>query len=160
MKIYSFPPISNKNSAILILGKMPSKRSLTQNQYYGHRGNQFWSILFNLFDKEISTDYNVRTNLALTNGIAIWDVLKVCERESSADADILNEVLNDFDSFFANHKIKAIFHNGKNPKKYFDKYISHVNIPQFVLPSTSPANSRFTKEEKLKEWKLLLKWLS
>ena len=159
MKIYSFPPISNKNSSVLILGTMPGKRSLTQNQYYGHRGNQFWSILFNLLEEKYSSNYDSKINLALKNGIAIWDVLKVCERESSADADILNEVPNDFDSFFANHKIKAIFHNGKNPKEYFDKYTSHIDIPQFVLPSTSPANSWFTKEEKLKEWELLLEWL-
>ena len=159
MKIFSFPPISNKNSCVLVLGTMPGKRSLAQNQYYGHRGNQFWPILFKLFDKEISTDYNVRTNLALTNGVAVWDVLKACERESSADSDILNEVSNDFESFFANHNIKAIFHNGKNPKEFFDKYVKDVDIPQFVLPSTSPANSWFTKDEKLEEWKAILEWL-
>lgn len=159
MKIFSFPPISNNNSKILILGTMPGRRSLTQNQYYGHRGNQFWSILFKLFDKEISNDYNVRTNLALNYGIAIWDVLKACERESSADSDIINEVPNDFETFFSIHNIKAIFHNGKNPKDFFDKYVKDVNIPQLVLPSTSPANSWLTKDEKLDEWKSILEWL-
>lgn len=139
---------------------MPGKRSLELNQYYGHPGNQFWPILFRLFGKDVSRDYEDRKQLAQVHEIAIWDVLQACERESSADSDIINEVPNDFDLFFDTHPVKAIFHNGKNPKKYFDKYIENQPaIPQFVLPSTSPANARLTRAQKLKEWKVLLEWL-
>lgn len=139
---------------------MPGKRSLELSQYYGHPGNQFWPILFQLFGKDVSRDYTVRKQLALAQGIAIWDVLQACERKSSADSDILNEVPNDFNRFFDAHPIKAIFHNGKNPKKYFDQYVENQPaIPQFVLPSTSPANARLTRNQKLKEWQVLLEWL-
>jgi G:T/U-mismatch repair DNA glycosylase len=50
MKIYSFPPISNQQAAILILGTMPGERSLKLNQYNGHGGNAFWKLLFMIFD--------------------------------------------------------------------------------------------------------------
>lgn len=160
MKIYSFPPIINEKSKVLVLGTMPGKRSLELNQYYGHGSNQFWPILFELFVEDFTTDYAARKELVLSKGIALWDVLQACERESSADSDIVNEVPNDFSNFFQEYDIKAIFHNGKNPKAYFDKYVGNQpDIPQFVMPSTSPANARFTKDQKLKAWRVILDWV-
>ena len=45
MKIYSFPPISNENAKVLILGTMPGRVSLELNQYYGHPRNVFLEIV-------------------------------------------------------------------------------------------------------------------
>jgi hypoxanthine-DNA glycosylase len=140
---------------------MPGKKSLSLNQYYGHGGNQFWRILFDLFNVDYSVDYEKRTQLAINNHVAIWDVLKACERETSADSDILQEEPNDFESFFAEQiNLKTIFFNGQGARDYFYNYLKAPDIPTLLLPSTSPANTRFTYREKLEKWKEITNWLS
>lgn len=160
MKIYSFPPIEPTEPKVLILGTMPGKKSLELNQYYGHGGNHFWKILFCLFNEEFSTDYLSRIKLAQLNQIAIWDVLKACVRESNADSDIELEEANDFESFLkSHHTIQAIFFNGKNAAEFYSEHVKTNHLPQFILPSTSPANTWFTFDEKLKEWAQILNYL-
>lgn len=160
MKIISFPPISPYDQKILILGTMPGKRSLELKQYYGHGGNTFWKIMFDLFQKPYSTDYEIKTKLLVDNSIALWDVLKACERESSSDSDILLEEPNDFETYFkSNSSLKAIFFNGKKAKDYFERYVVIPSIPCIILPSTSPANTWFTYDEKVEEWKAILKFI-
>ncbi|MGG7036125.1 MAG: DNA-deoxyinosine glycosylase [Flavobacterium sp.] len=157
MKIYSFPPISNPDATVLILGTMPGEQSLKLNQYYGHGGNAFWKLIFTIFKEPFSTDYETRKAFLLQNNIALWDVLEACEREGSADSEIRKEVPNDFESFFTNHpKIKLITFNGHNAERYFTKRVKIENNFTFItLPSTSPANARKTFEEKLSEWMII-----
>jgi len=159
MKIYSFPPISDKHTKILILGTMPGKKSLKLNQYYGHGGNSFWKLMFAIFEESFSIDYNKRKNILLKNNIALWDVLKACEREGSSDNAILKEESNDFKTFFENHpEIKKIAFNGQNAEEYFNVYSNHKPDVEFIsLPSTSPANTWKTFDEKLNEWKTIIK---
>ncbi len=48
-----------------------------------------------------------------SSGIALWDVLASCERETSLDSHIRKETANDFASFFAQHPhITQVFFNG------------------------------------------------
>ena len=62
MKV-AFAPVIDSESKILILGTMPGIRSLELQQYYGHTGNQFWKILFALFDEPFTKDYEKRIDL-------------------------------------------------------------------------------------------------
>lgn len=157
MKIYSFPYIADQQSKILILGTMPSVRSLKLNQYYGHGGNHFWKIMFSLFNLPFTKDYNERTSLLIKNKIALWDVLQHCQREGSADSAIKDEYSNDFASFFQQHpNITTVFFNGKKAKELFEKYNTLPNnITPFELPSTSSANTWFTLEKKLGLWQIV-----
>jgi hypoxanthine-DNA glycosylase len=154
----SFPPISNSEARILVLGTMPGEKSLALNQYYGHGGNQFWKIMFECFNIPYSEDYNEKKQLLLDNRIALWDVLQFCEREGSSDNNIKAEIPNDFDSFFKDHpKIKTVLFNGNNAKEYYEKHIGLDESKQsWVLPSTSPMNTWMTREEKMVEWKTLI----
>jgi G:T/U mismatch-specific DNA glycosylase len=121
---YSFPPISNPNARVLILGTMPGAQSLVLNQYYGHPQNAFWKIVFALFETDYSTDYEERKSLLLENNIAIWDVLEACIREGSLDSAIQEEVPNDIHSFLKTHpNITHIFFNGQKAAAFFKKYI-------------------------------------
>jgi TDG/mug DNA glycosylase family protein len=160
MNIYSFPPISNTSAKVLILGTMPGALSLKTWQYYAHGGNHFWPVLFELFNQPFTKDYEVRKQLALSNGIAIWDVLKVCQRESSADSDIMKEEPNNFESFFQSHPdLRCIFFNGKNAEAYFNKYKIQTSLPTQSLPSTSSGNGWHTKANKLTEFERILQFL-
>jgi hypoxanthine-DNA glycosylase len=133
---------------------MPGERSLKLNQYYGHGGNSFWKLIFSIFDRPFSADYEKREGVLLENNIALWDVLMACEREGSADSAIVLEESNDFKLFFSFHPtIKLIAFNGQNAEAYFNRYCKYKPEIQFItLPSTSPANTWKSFEEKKEEW--------
>ncbi|NPA44370.1 MAG: DNA-deoxyinosine glycosylase [Chlorobi bacterium] len=157
MNSFSFPPIAKFNAKILILGTMPGKKSLEINEYYGFKHNVFWRIMFELFEKDFSDDYNVKKSLLKENKIALWDTLKFCERKGSLDANIKNEEANNFKDFFYQYSdIKYVMFNGKASYNYFKKYVGlNDNFIYRILPSTSPANAMKKYEDKLKEWTII-----
>ncbi len=159
MKIYSFPAIVDKNSKILILGTMPSKESLRLSQYYGNTRNNFWKILFTLLNEPFLDNYDVKKNLLLNNNIAVWDILKTCERETSADIDIISPVPNDIESLLSEYpNIKVIYLNGRVAEAYYKEFNKTFKIKSFYLPSSSPANA-ISWEKKLNDWSIILNYL-
>lgn len=159
-KVYSFPPIADQFSRILIVGTMPGKDSLRLNQYYANTRNSFWPIVFALFDTPFSADYHIRKDLLLKNKIALWDTLKICLREGSSDSAITDFEPNDLKGFMKNHpNIKTVFCNGKDASLYFRTFYDGPQISQIYLPSTSAAHA-IGFERKLKEWSLILDYLN
>ena len=153
--IYSFAPIADCKSKVLILGTIPGKESLRMNAYYAHPQNTFWKIVFNLVDLPFSTDHDVRRNVLLQNNIALWDVLRTCERRSSLDNDIRMEEPNDIHTFLSLHPgVVKIFFNGQGSARYFRKYFADIALPNQVLPSTSPAHA-IKWEQKLEAWQII-----
>ena len=158
--IVGFEPIIDENCEILILGSIPGVESLRKQEYYAHNRNQFWKIMFLLHDREIIEDYEGKKNFLLENHIALWDVLKGCEREGSLDSNIKNSEANDFKFFFKKYpKLKRIFFNGKKAEELYRKLviqdIGENNMELIGLPSTSPANTTKIKK-KLEKWKEIL----
>lgn len=152
-RIKCFEPIADENAQMLILGSMPSVKSLEKAQFYAHPQNQFWKFMFHIFGQEYTTDYEIKKRLMLENNIALWDVIAECEREGSMDSDIKNAIPNDISGLLKKcGKIKHIFCNGQTAYKYFKRFII-TDIPCVCLPSTSPANARISYDEKLKIWK-------
>jgi len=137
---------------------MPGEMSLRLCQYYGHKGNHFWRIMFELHGVKFSTDYERRRQLLLENRVALWDVLKACVREGSSDSAIEREEANDFAAFFSNHKeIRLVAFNGKNAAAIFDRHVGErIKLPKIILPSTSPANGWLSYSEKVEQWKAIL----
>ncbi|MFA6426805.1 MAG: DNA-deoxyinosine glycosylase [Phycisphaerae bacterium] len=95
----------------------------------------------------------------LQNGIAVWDVLKYCQRKGSGDLAIEGEIANDFNVFFYEYsKIRKVFFNGQNAEKFYRRLVlpslveKYQNIAYKTLPSTSPANAHKDFQTKLKEW--------
>ena len=153
--IYSFAPIADSKSKVLILGTMPGKESLRMNEYYAHRQNAFWKIIFQLHEIPLSTEYQVKRGVLLQNRIALWDVLKACTRKSSLDNDIKMEEPNDLHTFLSSHPdISKIFFNGNVAARYFRKYFPNISLPNQVLPSTSPAHA-IKWEQKLAVWQVI-----
>ena len=139
---------------------MPGAKSLQMQQYYAFPQNQFWRILFHLFDEEFSEDYETRINLIKKNNIALWDVIESCERKGSSDTEIKDEVDNNIPELIKNHpNIQTIFCNGQKSYKNLLKILGKdFKIPIVVLPSTSPLHTvKF--EEKLESWKMIKNYL-
>jgi len=159
-----FPPIAGKTAKVLILGTMPGEESLRQNEYYGHPRNSFWKIMACLFGFDFSLRYEERTKILLKNRIALWDVMKSCERKGSLDANINDETIieNDFASFFQRYSnIRNVFFNGaKSEAEYIKRVLpklsgSEHKIKYKRLPSTSPAMAQLSFDAKLKEWSMI-----
>jgi double-stranded uracil-DNA glycosylase len=164
--ITGFAPIASPDAEILILGSIPSIKSLEQNQYYGHPRNAFWSIMGELFCFDKNLEYEKRTELLIKNKIALWDVLKGCERKGSLDSAIKTEsvITNDFQKFFAYHQsIKKVFFNGTKAESEFKKRVlpaiskEYQNMQYMRIPSTSPAMASLSKSAKLAEWNIVLR---
>jgi hypoxanthine-DNA glycosylase len=157
----AFAPIESKDSTMLILGTMPGERSIEINQYYGHNGNQFWKLMFDVFNQPFTDNYTDRIALLTKNKIALWDVLSHCEREGSADSKIKNAIPNNFKLFYKKHpNIKHVFFASKEAEKLYKKHVGQfVEHNFYVLPSPSGANASKTYAAKLNEWKEILRVL-
>ena len=159
---HSFAPVSNADARVLILGSMPGKRSLLENEYYALPQNAFWKIMGELVGAFPDRPYEERLRILKSSGIALWDVLASCERgESSLDSHIRNETANDFTSFFAlNPHITQVFFNGSKAEQCFRRLVHGKQaLPPLGfhrLPSTSPAHAAMRDTDKLQAWRAII----
>jgi hypoxanthine-DNA glycosylase len=156
MIIHSFDPVIDDNARVLILGSMPGKVSLEQAQYYAYPQNKFWILIYAVFDKQLDQDYEEKKTFLMSRKIALWDVLKECQRTGSADSDILYPVVNDFVGLLnARPGIRSVLFNGTKAAQVFKKYQYQIRsgLSFFTLPSSSPANAGTSLEEKLRAWR-------
>ncbi len=153
--LQGLPPISTQDARLLILGSMPSERSLEMQQYYAHPQNAFWKIMARILGEARS--YREKTALLKKHRIALWDVIQTCERKGSLDTAIKNPKYNNIENFLKKHpKIKRVLLNGgKAQASYIGYAKGKINLPYTRLPSTSPANT-MKFELKLKAWKKAL----
>jgi len=151
---HPFKPIIDKNSKILILGTFPSIKSF-ENFYYGHPKNQFWKILASVYEENIPLTKEEKIDFILRHNLALWDIIKTCKRKNSSDKNLEVLELNDIKKLlFEYPNIKKICFTSKTAQKLFNK---EYNIKNFYLPSPSPAYARIRIEDKIKEYKKILK---
>lgn len=162
--IHSFAPVSRPDARVLLLGSMPGVRSLQQAQYYAHARNAFWPIMGALFGAAPQLPYTERLHVLMSHRIALWDVLKCCERPGSLDTAIAEAsiVANDFAAFYALHPhIGWVFFNGAKAEAAYKKYVlpalaGGCDSPRYLrLPSTSPAHAGMGFGGKLEQWKVV-----
>ena len=164
MRVHSFDPISDAASRVLILGTMPGKASLRAEQYYAHPQNAFWKILGGLLNFDPASAYESRITHLREYGIALWDVMQSCVRETSLDSDIEESsiIANPFEDFLAVHpEIRSICFNGAKAeaswrKHVLPKLLQADGIEYHRLPSTSPANASIRYDDKVDAWKTAL----
>ncbi|MDX8407700.1 MAG: DNA-deoxyinosine glycosylase [Mariprofundaceae bacterium] len=151
-----FDWVAEPDACILILGSMPGRESLKQQQYYAHPRNAFWAIMGRLFDFDPTIPYAIRLQKLTANRIALWDVAHRCTRPGSLDADIRDAEANDFNAFLAAHPhIQQTCFNGAKAESLFRKLVLPTLIRPLAcqrLPSTSPAHAAMSHEEKYRHW--------
>ena len=122
---------------------MPGVRSLEAGQYYAHPQNQFWKIMAKILGDDLPLTYAQKKSMLLRNHIALWDVAASCARTGSLDSTIRDVKTNDLNGLLKRcRRIRAIFCNGNTALKLLNAGRHPVHIPVFLLPSTSPANTK------------------
>ncbi len=151
--VRGLPPVLGELPEVVILGSFPSQQSLMKKEYYGNPRNHFWHIIEVLFSLDRHLPYGVRTSWLMDHRIALWDVISTCSRKGSADTRIRNPVFNDLAGFLAAFPtVRFIALNGCSAGRYYRQLNITASVPAAVLPSTSPANTRFTLSEKVRRW--------
>lgn len=154
-----FPPVLGDSPKVLILGSMPSTRSLLKNEYYGHPRNRFWPMMQELLAGRCEKiTYEERKALLKSKSIALWDSIASCRREGSLDSSIHDAVVNPIDKLLeATPDIRWIFFNGRAAEKAFWRAFPRMScgengISFLALPSTSPANAAWSLEKLKAIW--------
>ncbi|SFG27930.1 DNA-deoxyinosine glycosylase [Sporolactobacillus nakayamae] len=164
--VYSMPYIVGEDARVLILGSMPGRESLAKQQYYANPRNQFWMIMYALFDKGYDQpSYEEKVGFIKRHRIALWDSIHYCVRKGSLDSAIKDEEPNDVAGLLNhNPEIKAIVFNGSKSFAVFKKFFKSViptTIDLLKMPSTSPTPSRYPKtlDEKINDWSKIKNYL-
>lgn len=159
---HGFPPLEAPGARVLVLGSMPGRRSLAEQQYYAHPQNAFWPIMAELAGFEPGLDYETRVRALTAAGVAVWDVLGYCERPGSLDADIRREsmVVNDFSGLLARQpSIGLVCCNGGAAAAAWRRHVAPAlgaraeRLDMRQMPSTSPAHATLRPAQKLAAWR-------
>ncbi|MBP1932042.1 DNA-deoxyinosine glycosylase [Ammoniphilus resinae] len=165
-EVQSFEPIIANESEVLILGTMPGEQSLQKGEYYANTRNQFWKIIYSIFDIKPDVEYKEKILFLKSKRIALWDVVDMCERQGSLDSNIKNEKPNNITSIISQYpNLRCVIFNGSKAHELFKKHIGLKVLEPLVyktLPSTSPVPGKYVKslDEKIDQWKVIKDYLS
>ncbi|RDU72433.1 DNA-deoxyinosine glycosylase [Helicobacter aurati] len=134
--------------------------------------------------KQYKQHIKIQKAFLQSHSIVLWDIVYSCEISGSSDSSLKNITFNDIFSLFNSSKIQTICLNGTKATILFQKYCKNLGftlkiethphyktlipleslIPKFTteihifsLPSTSPANARYSLDSLLNAWKVLLR---
>ena len=155
--LHSFPPVINTHTRVLIIGSMPGTASLQAQQYYAYPHNQFWKIIFDVFENgRPPQNYEDKLHTLLKHRLGLWDALAACTRPGSLDSHIKTPTPNDFPALFTQYPaVHTLLFNGQAAARYFKRFYGW-ELPcktLLILPSTSPAHASLSYTQKLALWK-------
>lgn len=157
---HPFPPVIDTNSKILILGSVPSLKSVENNFYYMHPQNRFWRVLSALLGTELTyATQSKKEEVLLCHNIALYDSVEECDIDGSKDTAIKNVIPADIPALLQKSQIKHIFCNGNASYKYLLQYHKSLENITTLLPSTSPANAAYSLDKLIEKWKIILSYL-
>ena len=144
-----FSPVYDEDSKLLILGSFPSVKSREISFYYGHKQNRFWKTVCGFFNREIPETIEGKIQFLKEKHIALWDIVTECEIVGSSDSSVKNEKIADLSLILKTAKIGKVLLNGSLAYelfcKHYAEYCERNGITFVKMPSTSPANPRFSK---------------
>lgn len=158
--LHNIDPIWDENSKVLILGSFPSVKSREIQFYYSYKYNRFWKVISNILKCNEPTTVEQKKNILLNNNIAVWDVVKSCEIIGSSDSTISNVKVNNLTEIMNSANVKMIFTNGCKANELYNKYLyESTGIKAIMLPSTSPANAKYSLDKLIDKWSIILEYL-
>ncbi|WP_194165495.1 DNA-deoxyinosine glycosylase [Oceanobacillus sp. CFH 90083] len=164
-KLQSFAPVIGNKPKVLIVGSMPSEKSLEEQQYYGNPRNHFWPIMYQILNEAPAETYTEKLHLMKKHYVALWDTIGYCYRQGSLDTNIKEEDPNDISGLLKKYpSIQLIACNGTKAYQMFQKFIAPLlqeEVDVIKLPSTSPVPGKYNKtfEEKIEAWRIITSYL-
>ena len=154
---HPFKPIFDENSKILILGSFPSAPSRKLGFYYANPQNRFWRVLAQILNAPPPANTEEKIKFLLARGIAISDAAICCEIKGSSDAKMTAVEPANLEPIFSGAHIAQVYANGGKAyeicKKYLeDEILKATKNVVIKLPSTSPANAKFSIDKLASEW--------
>ncbi len=150
-----FDPVVDDRTRLLILGSLPSEKSLALQQYYGNPQNKLWELVGQVINADLrAMSYEARLATLRERGIGLWDVVAEAHRQGSLDSDIRNRNENDLPGLLERFpNIKAIAFNGGMAGRLGVKVLGQRAVAYKILnlPSSSPAYT-LPYEDKAKLW--------
>ncbi len=154
MRVYhEFDAFYKKDSKVLILGSIPSRKSREDGFYYAHPQNRFWKVLAIVYDEDILQTTRDKKKFLEKHKIALWDVCESCLIHASSDSSIRDVKVNDLNRVLDNSQVEVIFTTGKKAYELYNKYSREkTGMDAIYLSSTSSANARTSIEDLVHEY--------
>lgn len=158
--VHPVKPLYDGDCRVLILGTFPSPRSREGRFFYHHPNNRFWKIMAEITGSNVPLTIADKKDLMLNNHIALWDVIASCRVQGAADSSIRDVVPTRLDEILAWSSVNKIFANGNTALRLYMRYhFPLTKMPITGLPSSSPANARWSLESLIKEWRQIMDWV-
>ena len=147
-------PITGSSPQVLILGSFTGILSLEKQEYYGNPRNRFRAVMEEVAGIPAALPYAERIDRLTREHLALWDVLRSCDRPGSADFRIRNPVPNDIAGFArAYPSLRLVVLNGSVAGRLYHRFTEVPGLPSVTLPSTSPANAGIAFAEVVRRWR-------
>jgi len=161
-RLQGLPPIAEKDARVLILGAFVSEASLREQAYYADPRNQFWKIIEALFGIAHDDSYAQRCRQLTARGVAVWDVVRRCNRRGNSSSNIRDDEANDFADFYRQHpRIATVFFNGSKAECLYRRSLglhppaAHQSGANAEHRLISSAYRFLPLTVKIKEWRVL-----
>jgi double-stranded uracil-DNA glycosylase len=151
------PPVIDDDTEILILGTLPSDKSLAAGQYYANPGNDFWKLVEAALSQNlVDLPYQHRIRCLKENRIELWDAYHSCVHPGSMDSHITEQEINDFAALKGlAPKLRLVCFNGGDAAAPEGSLV-RLGYQTCHLPSSSGAN-RKDQIGRLVRWKAALR---
>lgn len=159
---HCFPPVTRRDTRLLVLGSLPGVKSLAAGQYYAHPQNLFWRLMSKVIERElVPLPYAKRLEALLDAKVGLWDTVAAATRKGSLDADIrLHEASDIARLAAALPELQAIAFNGATSARIGRNQLSGIAGPDLIdLPSSSPAYASLSYAAKREAWQRLRAYL-
>lgn len=151
--VHPFAPIIDSRCTVLILGSVPSVRSVGEGFYYMHPKNRFWPLLGALTGDDYSAmDFSARREALIRRGIGLYDAVYECDIMLSSDSKAKNIVPADIPALICGTRVQRIFCNGALSYAALTRHHPQLAAMAEKLPSTSPANAAYDMRRLMGAW--------
>jgi len=154
--VHNIPPLFDEHCRVLVLGSFPSVKSREGMFFYNHPQNRFWKVMAAVLKSPVPETVEKKRLMLLHNHVAVWDVIASCELEGSDDSSIRDVIVNDLRIITEAAPISRVFTNGGTAHRLYRRLCAGLTgLEASCLPSTSPANAKYTLERLIEEWEVI-----
>ena len=157
-----FPPVTRRDTRVLVLCSQPGAVSLPDQRYYAHPQNLFWRLIGAVIGRDlVPLAYEDRLEALLDAKVGLWDTVAAATRTGSLDSAIRLHEASDLAALVATlPELRAIGFNGAASARIGRRRLGAApGLALIDLPSSSPAYASLSFEKKRAAWLALAAYL-